>query len=212
MQIPEPACKNAQLSAAALCNVFVRTVLDVSFLQTHTSSVIAIPCFFLSQAFLSCHGDSCPCCTFSSYACICAKLYFLMQESKIGDWLSVKPSSVARHCFSCFFLVADNIFVSPRLLRESLRHADTDSLGFMSLFSRSGENPWLTHPAVMLVMTTARVYVYIGIAVMRCCMLSGTVRGIVGNRLWQTEKEMESYNISGLSPAVTFWPEPRWYA
>lgn len=63
---------------------------------------------------------------------------------------------------------------------------------------------WLKQFGVMHAMTIATVYVYSDKAVMQFGML----RRIVGNRLWQSEKEMKSYNIFGFRPAVAFWPHP----
>ena len=63
----------------------------------------------------------------------CQTLVFLSRKIKtLTASLSSKPPSVARHSFPVSLLVAVNIFVLPRLLRESHGHADTGSLWFMS--------------------------------------------------------------------------------
>lgn len=165
--------------------------------QTHTNThflVIAIQ-GFLSQAFLRCHGDSWPCSTSFSYSSFCAKLHFFCP----GKWNhlpppTLKPSLLFRHrcaaAATAFFFFLSLFCCAP--IQESLSHADTlfcsIYVSLLPLWSKSITDTLCFHasddysPCLCLYWYCFR---------WESCMLSGSVWGIVGNRLWQTERELE---------------------
>lgn len=133
-----------QICIVALCNIFCRKWTWCHFLSctqarkhvhTHTHKITILGyCLFSLKLFLVAMESLLSLLyIFPLLLLRCQTLVFLSRKIKtLTASLSSKPPSVARHSFPVSLLVAVNIFVLPRLLRESHGHADTGSLWFMS--------------------------------------------------------------------------------